>query len=88
MMKLNYLHNFEQLNGEEVLYIKTSMRNGVVTESLVFHGIFSSDKKFYDTSQEGFKEVIWSVVLKDTELSDEELFDIPEDAAINNGSAK
>jgi hypothetical protein len=46
--------------------------------------------KFYETSlEDGFKEeVIWSVVeTDDTESSDEELFDIPEDVVMNNGSA-
>jgi hypothetical protein len=79
----------EQLNGEEVLYIKTSMRNGVVTE-FWYSMEYLVPIKFYETSlEEGFKEeVIWSVVeTDDTELSDEELFDIPEDAVINNGSA-
>jgi len=81
--------NFEQLNGEEVLYIKTSMRNGVVTE-LWYSMKYLVPIKFYETSiEEDFKEEVeWSVVqTDDTELSDEGLFDVPEDVVMNDGSA-
>lgn len=74
--------HYEMLNGEKVLYIKTDMKNGVVTEKwyslkylipLKFHEIIND--------QDGISEINWHVVnVDESTIQDDMIFDIPEDA--------
>jgi alpha-tubulin suppressor-like RCC1 family protein len=80
---------YEMLNNKNVLYIKTSIKNGVTTE-MWYSLEYLVPVKFRETCiEEGITEEInWYVVeIDDTPLNDDEVFDIPDDATINNGDA-
>ncbi|MDY0235241.1 MAG: S-layer homology domain-containing protein [Gudongella sp.] len=81
--------NYDMLDGEKVLYIKTSIRNGVITE-MWYSMKYLVPIKFREIDLvEGFKEEVnWNVVeIDDSKLSDDGIFDIPDDAVANNGNA-
>jgi alpha-tubulin suppressor-like RCC1 family protein len=84
-----FIARYEILDGEKVLYIKTSITNEVTTE-MWYSMKYLVPIKFREVAlEEGFtEEVNWSVVeIKGGPFSDDSLFDIPDDATINNGSA-
>lgn len=97
LLNLNYLEkleidnekefftsHYETLNDEKVLYIKSSIKNGVTTEMwysleylipIKFHEVF--------IEEEGVTTIDWSVVKLDkTTAVEDSLFDIPNDATI------
>ena len=73
--------NYEMLEGEKVLYLKSSIKNGLVTE-MWYSLKYLVPIKFLETSQEeGAVHVVdWKVVSIDEEtLLTDELFEIPEE---------
>lgn len=80
---------YEMLNGEKVLYIKTSIRNGVTTEMWYSMKYLAPIKYREVNVEDGVKEEInWSVAnIEEGGDRPEGLFKIPDGAVMNNGSA-
>lgn len=81
--------NYETLNGEKVLYIKSSINNGVTTE-MWYSLEYLVPVKFHETfvSEDGIEEVNWHVAKVDkTKPVNDNMFDIPDDAVISENSA-
>jgi len=74
--------HYEMLDGEKVLYLKSSIKNGLVTE-MWYSLKYLVPIKFLETSQEeGSVDVVeWKVTsIDDQTILTDELFEIPDDA--------
>lgn len=79
----------KSLMAKKVLYIKTSIKNGVTTE-MWYSLTYLVPLKFSEVMIEDNERsmVNWSVIEIDTTpMNDDELFYIPEDAKENSGSS-
>lgn len=80
--------NYQILNDEKVLYIKSSIRNGVTTE--IWYSLkYLVPVKYYETwvEEDGTEIVSWEVIETEVGALDDEIFDIPDDAVISEQSA-
>ncbi|WP_461206796.1 hypothetical protein [Clostridium sp. DL1XJH146] len=81
--------NYETFEGEKVLYIKSSINNGVTTE-MWYSLEYLVPIKFHEVSidEDGKEEIDWQVVRVDeTTPIDDDVFYIPDDIEINENSA-